>query len=55
MKQLINNTPEGGIVFYEVGYEAVKDSYGEIQWQVDCYGTDNPKTLLVTNGIFWRY
>ena len=24
------NTPEGGIVFYEIEYEAIKDSYGKI-------------------------
>ena len=51
MKQLINNTPEGGIIFYEVGYEAVKDSYGEIQWKINAYGTDSPD-LMVTNGVF---
>lgn len=45
------NTPEGGIVFYEIEYEAIKDSYGKIQWQLipDC--SDNP-SLMVTDGKF---
>lgn len=51
MKQLIENAPEGGIVFYEIEYEAIKDSYGEIQWQLNSESYHNPQ-LLVTDGKF---
>lgn len=49
MKQLVENTPEGGIVFFEIEYEAIKDRYGEIQWQLTPDCSDNP-SLMVTDG-----
>ena len=51
MKQLVENTPEGGIVFFEIEYEAIKDRYGEIQWQLTSDCSDNP-SLMVTDGKF---